>query len=55
MEKEFMSKTFVNASSMVEFINSADIKKEDIVAIYGNKDMHNLVYLKTKQTKKRSY
>lgn len=55
MEKEFMSRTFVNASSMVDFINSAEIKKEDIVSIYGNKDMHNLIYVKTKQEKKRNY
>lgn len=52
MEKEFASKTFMSASSMVDFINVSNIKQEDIVAVYGNKDMHNLIYVKDKKSKR---
>lgn len=49
MKKEYKSKTFVSASSMVDFMNYASIEKEDIVSIYGNKDMHVLVYIGKKE------
>lgn len=49
MKKEYKSKSFVSASSMVDFMNNASIDKENIISIYGNKDMHVLVYIEKKE------